>query len=771
MRISVVNLTFGLLSDTEVITAIRAINRQIAEDFAPYWNNFGVLRLEGNSSDEPDSDNPEDMQGEGIIYLWDKSDVPNALGYHDINYRGIPYGFVFVDIATEIGENWTVTLSHEALELLGDRQANTLVKGPDPRDRRRNVYHWHEMCDAVQDEHYEIDGVQVSNFVLPLYFTPDSEPGSRNDFLGTQYRKSGSRDVESLKSFGINPGGYVGFFDPASQKHLTESAPDLDDSRQEIVDENVKKRAETRQKRKNKARMARRGNRYMEMGEPPIETVEKVAPRRKTRVKIDKQKITVRCKTDELAISTGIKSLRGELRQGCGYFAHDIYADAQTVDKELMASDLEEIGAVEIDAVKKADSEPMPVAEFEVGYEPGESIVALVDVDGILFWQESKKSRKGIARFDIKVQTVAPNKRSRRGFLLKGAKTVVRFIKHTLTGEGRKLIKENLDKFLVETIEKAAFRKKVSSRLHHLKLLPNERNKTVGTIKKLTGRLQPNKKYLVLIHGIFSSTKGAFGELLLNRWNDEILSNLYKGGKYDKIISFDHWTVARSTLENATDLFAALPDKCHIDIVCHSRGAGVSRCLLEHPDLAGKLSRRNIGVGKVIFVGGACQGSPLASSNRVNSLVNVFSALSSLSGSYLPLKLFTGLIKAVQYGVKSFPGIESMAPGSPIFKELKKPINQRDCEYIYVRSNYEPRGKLATMLDQIGLDEFVFRGKPNDVVVPFAGAGKFDAHVTETIKVTAGPQYGVGRDEHVFHTQFFEQREVRKALIAHLASR
>ena len=74
------------------------------------------------------------------------------------------------------------------------------------------------------------------------------------------------------------------------------------------------------------------------------------------------------------------------------------------------------------------------------------------------------------------------------------------------------------------------------------------------------------------------------------------------------------------------------------------------------------------------------------------------------------------------------------------------------------------------MLDQIGIDEFVFRGKRNDVVVPFAGAGKFDAQVTETIKVTAGPQYGVDRDEHVFHTQFFEQREVRQALISHLAS-
>src|SRR5207244_13483369 len=44
--------------------------------------------------------------------------------------------------------------------------------------------HWYEMCDAVQDESYEIDGVAVSNFVLPLYFTGGNEKGGRNDFLG-----------------------------------------------------------------------------------------------------------------------------------------------------------------------------------------------------------------------------------------------------------------------------------------------------------------------------------------------------------------------------------------------------------------------------------------------------------------------------------------------------------------------------------------------------------------------------------------------------------
>jgi hypothetical protein len=74
------------------------------------------------------------------------------------------------------------------------------------------------MCDAVQAEKYEIDGVQVSNFVLPLYFTgtrDTDEVGARNDFLGRSY------GGQTLRSFGINPGGYVGFFDPETGGHET----------------------------------------------------------------------------------------------------------------------------------------------------------------------------------------------------------------------------------------------------------------------------------------------------------------------------------------------------------------------------------------------------------------------------------------------------------------------------------------------------------------------------------------------------------------------
>lgn len=246
MIISVINHTSGKIADEAVHKAIRAINRQIKEDFEPYWGISATLRLEGRSLKQPDKTNLTDMRGEAVLYLWDDPDVPNALGYHTRNNKGIPFGFVFTELAKKIGENWTTTLSHEALELIADPETNLLVMGPNPRKPDALVFHWYEMCDAVQAETYTIDGVEVSNFVLPLYFTSGEEKGGRNDFLGRSYEGT------TLQSFGVNPGGYVGFFDPAKGEHNTFQARTLDDVQ------------ERRFKFKGEAMAARRSVRYKE---------------------------------------------------------------------------------------------------------------------------------------------------------------------------------------------------------------------------------------------------------------------------------------------------------------------------------------------------------------------------------------------------------------------------------------------------------------------------------------------------------------------------
>src|SRR5260221_10640390 len=150
MLISVINQTNGpkRITDDELQKVIRVINRQIAEDFEPYWGMGARLRLEGLASHV--TRRASDMRGEAILYLLTSvKDAGGTLGFHDKSNKGIPYGFVYTEVSEKLGEPWSATFSHEALELIADPEANLLVMGPHPVDRRRTVFHWFEMCDAV----------------------------------------------------------------------------------------------------------------------------------------------------------------------------------------------------------------------------------------------------------------------------------------------------------------------------------------------------------------------------------------------------------------------------------------------------------------------------------------------------------------------------------------------------------------------------------------------------------------------------------------------
>ncbi len=213
MLISVVNRS-TLLSDAEVQRAVRAINRQLGEDFEPHWQFGARLRVDGagRAAHAPDAKvslpRLPGRRGDAVIYLQDKASVADAEGYHDANNEDVPFGFVFLDVCKAAGDEWTVALSHEAIELVGDPLSNLLVQGPCPHDHRHQVFHSYELCDPVQGETYEIDGVLVSNFVLPGWFARTMVAGARNDFLGRP--EAGA----TLAPFSIAPGGYLCYFDP-----------------------------------------------------------------------------------------------------------------------------------------------------------------------------------------------------------------------------------------------------------------------------------------------------------------------------------------------------------------------------------------------------------------------------------------------------------------------------------------------------------------------------------------------------------------------------
>jgi hypothetical protein len=203
---------FSNKTDTEVLRAVRAVNRQVIEDFAPVWGAAYVCSLKNSvfTGTPGEAIANEPVSADAAMYIVDEGHVEGAAGYHFKNGAEIPYGFVF----TESNE-WTVTLSHEVLELIVDPMANAFVPGPDPRPGQNGtVLHTYEVCDAVERTSYLIDGIPVSNFVTQQYFNEGDGSGTRNDFLGTP-----------VASFRCLPGCHLGFFDLAANDFVIHVEP------------------------------------------------------------------------------------------------------------------------------------------------------------------------------------------------------------------------------------------------------------------------------------------------------------------------------------------------------------------------------------------------------------------------------------------------------------------------------------------------------------------------------------------------------------------
>lgn len=267
------------------------------------------------------------------------------------------------------------------------------------------------------------------------------------------------------------------------------------------------------------------------------------------------------------------------------------------------------------------------------------------------------------------------------------------------------------------------------------------------------------RKVLLLVHGVFSSVQGAFGDLDL-----QPLLERYEG----RVFGYDHWTIAKTPQQNALNLLQRLPANAgwEVDILCHSRGGLVVRSLLTEgmADIVRARTGRIAKVGKVMFVAAANQGSPLAAPDDIKQFLNVAAMLASFSNG-MALDVVIGLARIVVSLSFSRPSVQALASGSTLIQQLNQAgtlLNAANS--YYARANFDYGDSLLEHTGAL-LSRTLLDGA-NDLVVPYNSVLLPQATPDATHLLSFGS--AEQKQNEVWHTEFFQHPATQEFLIQHL---
>lgn len=166
-HIAIISQTAGVDS-TDLAAATAAIQRQVTSDFGHIWNVTATV------DDFPALH--EMPPGYWPVLIKDDIEA-NAVGVHLTDDAERVFALV-----TYRPEDWTLTLSHEILEMLVDPFGVTFPTGPSPTGDGSTVEYLAEVCDPCRDPTagYYVNNVLVSDFIFPGYY--DQEGSGRYDF-------------------------------------------------------------------------------------------------------------------------------------------------------------------------------------------------------------------------------------------------------------------------------------------------------------------------------------------------------------------------------------------------------------------------------------------------------------------------------------------------------------------------------------------------------------------------------------------------------------
>ncbi|HEX8152198.1 MAG TPA: alpha/beta fold hydrolase [Thermoanaerobaculia bacterium] len=269
---------------------------------------------------------------------------------------------------------------------------------------------------------------------------------------------------------------------------------------------------------------------------------------------------------------------------------------------------------------------------------------------------------------------------------------------------------------------------------------------------------------LLFIHGTFSTTHGAFGEL-----DPTLVADLHQryGGR---VFAFDHHTMSDSPDENARRLIAAMPDGLRlrdVDIVCHSRGGLVSRTLAENPT-AFDVATERVDVRRVVFVAAPNAGTALADAKHMVQFLDRLTTVLNLFSVPFLSDFLEALLTAVKVlghaGLRGLPGLASMDPRGAFLRKLNATGEKGATRYYALAAEYEPEDpglrSVTKMKVADAVIDRVFRNEPNDLVVPTLGV--FEKNGSAYFPIDE--RLSVAPSASIFHTRFFGYAQTQEML-------
>jgi hypothetical protein len=209
--VALVSLTREITS-ANLMQVAAAVQKQVTRDFAPLWGLRAVVDAFEELKDVPSDYHP-------VVLFGDPDELIGRLEFEigDVNaarlveqFEGNRLGGIHLNAFTRqpfaliaVSDEWSVTASHECLEMLADPFGNRLIAAPHPTNPDERVRYLLEVCDPCQTIWYPVNGVKVSDFYTPRYFDPVRNPAAFYSFTGALERPLDLLD-----------GGYITWIDP-----------------------------------------------------------------------------------------------------------------------------------------------------------------------------------------------------------------------------------------------------------------------------------------------------------------------------------------------------------------------------------------------------------------------------------------------------------------------------------------------------------------------------------------------------------------------------